>query len=398
MPSWIDRFQEYLQDINSPALFTKWAGIFTIAATLERKVYCFTRGSNLYPNLYTIFVAPPGIGKTAVVRSVRDMLSTLPHTHIAPSSVTKASLIDAFDKASRHITRPEKVPAVLSYKALSIISNELGVLLPAYDSEMMNTLTDLFDGIGYTETRRTKNLEIQLKNPCLNILAAATPSYLAGAMPEGAWDQGFAARLILIYSGESIVSSLFKQPEGNKELREWLVDDLKRIDELEGEFFFTQEAMIALDNWLMNGCPPAPDHPKLHHYNTRRIVHVLKLSMICAASSGSQLLITLDHVQEALDWLLEAEAYMPDIFKSMSGTTHSQLIDEVWHFVFSTNGKNGQKGVAEARLINFLQQRTPAHNVTRVLEVMERSGIIIRRLGAVQGGTTGNFYFPGGRD
>lgn len=392
MTDWITDFMAYTESVNSPQVFQKWAAISIIAGALERKVWVYTRGSNLYPNLYILLIAPPGIGKTAVTRKVREMLKSLPEHHIAPSSVTKASLIDTLSDAARHVMRASEVPSSIMFNALSISSNELGVLLPAYDNEFMNTLTDLYDGINYSESRRTRDIKIEIKAPNINLIGATTPSYLANMMPEGAWDQGFASRIILVYSGETQLRSLFSDVNLDKDLGDALKDRLKSIGELYGKMSFTEEAAKALDNWYMNDCPPKPDHPKLHHYNTRRIVHVLKLAMVASASEGDALVITMDHVQRALDWLLEAELYMPDIFKEMTGTTHSQLVEEAWYFIYKAYIKNGKKAVVESRIINFLQQRTAAHNVERVLQVMEKSGIIKRAIGKY-----GNEYIPQGK-
>ena len=75
--------------------------------------------------------------------------------------------------------------------------------------------------------------------------------------------------------------------------------------------------MGAINDWARSGGQPAPDHPKLLSYNTRRLHHLLKLCMVAALACDSELIITVDHFVEALDWLVELETFMPDIFKSM---------------------------------------------------------------------------------
>lgn len=376
MGDWITDFVELTKHVNSPELFKKWAAISILSGALERKVWVRTRGSNLYPNLYILIVAPPGIGKTEVTWRIRAMWKSLSEHHVAPSSITKASLIDCLNDAKRGVTRPTEVPAAVMFNSLLIASNELGVLLPSYDYEFMNVLTDLYDCKNYEERRRTRDINIEIKAPHVTMVAACTPSYLTAVMPEGAWDQGFAARLILIYSAEQEKRSLFTDEAEDEARYDALKASLKKIGNLYGKMVFTPEAATAIDNWYMNNCAPVPDYPKLIHYNTRRIVHALKLSIIAAVSETCALRIELHHVQRAIDWLIEAELFMPDIFKEMSGTSHSQLIEETWYFIFTTYNKEGKKAVPKARVINFLQQRTPAHNVARVLEVMEAAAVI----------------------
>jgi hypothetical protein len=390
---WIEGFIQYTGKTNSPEIFRKWAAISVLAGALERRCWIKTSIGTLYPNVYIILVAGPGVGKSVAVRYARDFLLTLTNHHIAPSSVTKASLIDTLNDSLRHIVRPKENPASIMFNSLHIISSELGVLLPGYDTEFMHVLTDLYDCDTYSEKRRTAKLNIEIKNPQLNILAACTPDYLTGVMPEGAWAQGFASRLLMIYSGDTLLVDLFADEKEDAETKKALANELKKRAGLYGKYTFTPEAATLITNWREAGEPIKPDHPKLFHYNSRRTAHVLKLAMICAASESDELIIDERHMQRALDLLIEAEFFMPDIFKAMSGTTHGQLIEETWHFILKAYTKAGKEAVLKSRVVNFLQTRTPAHNVARVLEVMESSGIIRRELVK-----QGEAYRPMGRE
>src|SRR5687767_8997642 len=91
-PHWVDGFEKYCAGKGSPGVFTRWAGIFTIAAALERKVWIRTNKGTLYPNMYVFVVGPPGAGKTLALELSREFLGTIDKFHLAPSSVTKASL------------------------------------------------------------------------------------------------------------------------------------------------------------------------------------------------------------------------------------------------------------------------------------------------------------------
>lgn len=389
MADWIDAFVTSMSLTNSPPLFQKWAGICTLAGAMERKCWITTSIGVLYPNLYVALVAPPGVGKSVAIRRSRSAFLSLKSHHLASSSVSKASLIDSLHDAARTIVRPDQVPAALNFNSLQVVSSEMGVLIPAYDPEFMNVLTDLYDCDVYSERRRTNNLNIEMKAPQINMLAACTPNYLTSILPEGAWEQGFASRLILIYSGETQMVDLFKEQEDpdDHDLR----TELKLRAESIGKFRFTPEAAALITEWRSLGEQPVPDHPKLINYRTRRTSHVLKLSMVASMSEGPGLIITDEHIQRALDWLLEAEFFMPDIFKSMSGTSHGQLIQETWHFVYKAymSQKGDRKPIGKARIVNYLQARTPAHNVARVLEVMESANLLRRQLTP-----TGDAYVP----
>lgn len=325
--------------------------------------------------MYVVIVGAPGVGKTITLSTTEKLWGALPDHCMAPTSLTKAALIDALTDAKRRIVRPGLTPPYVEFNSLLVLAGELGVLLPAYDTDFMNTLTAIYDGHKYAERRRTKDLKLSIDSPQLNILGATTPSSLNSFLPEGAWDQGFLSRTILIYSGETILTPLFVETGNDEDSFKALLADLKQIGNLYGKFEFTPEAGNAISNWHQAGGPPAPEHPKLTHYVTRRTAHLLKLCMVASAETSGDLIITLDHYQRALGWLLEAEVHMPDIFRSMNMGGDSRAIEEAWYFVFKAHAKEG-KPVAEHRLFNFLKEKVPSHAVGKIVEVMIKSQII----------------------
>jgi len=389
LESWVEGFYVYTEMLPSPTIFRKWAAIATVAGALERKVWIRSMGSNLYPNLYTILAAPPGVGKTVLTSQVQRFWSCLSEHFLASSSVSRASLIDDLREANRTIVRPGEIPPTVSFHSLLIAANELGVLIPGYENDFMNTLTDLYDCHPYSERRRSKDLNFKLDAPQLNMLAATTPSYLKNLLPEGAWDQGFISRCILVYNGETTRRSLFSETKEDLKLCKTLEGDLKKIAALYGRMTFEVEAATAIEEWHMAGGPPAPDHPKLNHYLTRRTAHLLKLCMVASASRRADLIITLGDYQEALGWLLEVESFMPDIFKSMTSGGDGRVIEECWHFVYQMFAKKPEPIPAHI-VFQFLQERTPAHNVEKVLHIMVQA----RLLEVVEVNKKGKCYKP----
>ena len=96
--------------------------------------------------------------------------------------------------------------------------------------------------------------------------------------------------------------------------------------------------------------------------------------MVAAVDAGNALLLTKEIFNRAMGWLLEAEVHMPDVFKAGGTGADSKAMDEIYHYVLASDLR--RTGVAEHKLVNFARERVPAHSVMRVLEVMERSGMI----------------------
>lgn len=298
---------------------------------------------------------------------------------MASTSVTKASLIDELAAANRRwITHSPENP-VEHFNSLLLCINELGVLLPAYENEFMNVLTDLWDCKDYSERRRTAKIEHEIKKSQLNMLAACTPAYLNQTLPEGAWDQGFMSRTMLVFTGERQKRSLFADNSIDGGELDMIRANLERIGNLYGEMKFTEGAARLIDHFHMTDGEPKPDHPKLISYSIRRTVHLLKLCMIASVSRSDELRIREEDYQRALDWLFQIEAAMPEIFKAMAQGGTGKVMEEAWYYVFQVYAKE-QKPVLVHRLIQFLQERLPVHHVQTTIELMEKGQMLEKRL------------------
>lgn len=374
LDDWLTSFMDYTASMSAPKLFRQWTGLSMLSAALERKVWIETELGHLYPNLYVFLVSPPGVGKTVLTSMSIRAIKALSGHKVASSSITRATVVEELNEAERHAAGI--TGGASKFNSLYICSNELGTLLPAYDLEFMSKLTEIYDCHPYSERRRDRRHNAEIPRPQLNILAATQPGFLSSMLPEVAWEQGFLSRAILVYSGELIRKSLFAKSKHNDVLWEKLISDLKTIGNVAGELLFTQEAADLLDNFYMGGHKEtAPNHPKLHHYNTRRPAHIMKLMQVSAMSRGDEKLLTEADFIRALDWLIEAESTIPNIFKSMQSGGDSQVLRDAWHYCFEYNARSGE-GIPKEKILTFLSNRVPSEKVERILSLMESTKIL----------------------
>jgi len=394
---WIESFLDLTKDLPSPAIFRKWAAISAVAGALERKVWVRSSGKILYPNLYVLLVGPPAVGKTVSLTEVEALWRSITELHVAPSSLTKAGMVDALVEAERSIVRMDKDPPYYKFHSLLVVSREFGVLVPQYEQDFMNHLNDLYDCPPmFEERRRSIKDNAKIANPQVHLLGGTTPSFLQGFLPEGAWDQGFMSRMILVYSGEVMVTDLglLSDEEETKLDTAKLESDLRQIASLFGKVTWTPEAAELVNRWREGGYAPVPEHRKLLHYNGRRILHLLKLCMVSSAARNNSLLIEKEDFQRALNWLVEVEGFMPDIFKDMANGGDSQAIDDCWYYIYQLYAKE-KKPIAEHRIVYFLKDRVPSHSVMRVLDMMVKSNL----LGMAMDPSNGrNVYTPRAKD
>lgn len=285
--------------------------------------------------------------------------------------MSAASLVDALLQSKRtFINLPD--PTV-EYNSIQISADELGAFMHKYDDEMVGVLSAFYDPDPYGQRRRGNDLKISIKSPQVNMIAGSTPSNLLKFIPEGAWDQGFCSRIMMVFSDERIIGDDFAII--NRPTNTDLLHDLRIINSLAGAYSVTADYRSAVNNWRALGEPPCPTHPKLIHYNTRRRVHLYKLSIIAAAAKSNSLLLTVDDFNTAMGWMLEAEELMPEIFQAGIIGADAKAMDEIYNFMVM-KGAIGTRSMTETALVNEARKHAPAHSVMRMLEIMERGGLI----------------------
>jgi len=324
----------------------------------------------MHPNLYVLILGHPGVGKTRTIREARSYVIDLPDFHLAPISLTFASLVDSLVQAKRFMVRLPDPP--LEYNSMYIAADELGAFVHKHEDDMIAGLSAFYDPDPYTQSRRMfKGDNIKIKSPQLNMLCGSTPSNLMKFMPEGAWEQGFTSRLLMIFSDERIVGDDFAPKVHNHNAA--LEYDLRIINNLTGEFEVTEDYRDAVNNWRAVGEIPVPSHPKLIHYVTRRRAHLYKLSMIASLDKSNSLILTKADFNRAMGWLLEAETAMPQIFKAGAGSADGQALEEIMYYIQTSDVG---KGVPKHRIINFAKDKIPLHSILRIVEILEGSGKI----------------------
>jgi hypothetical protein len=388
LTSWIDSFVDLTSGTQSPEIFRRWSAIAIIAGALERKVWLKLKGWQrvLYPNHYVLLVGGPGIGKTDALRGVRQYWEELPNLHVAPSSVSRASLGDSLANANRAILEPTS-GAFEKFNSLQVCAEEFGTFLSQYESEFMSTLNHLYDNIKYSESKRSMKEDLVINNPTLNLVAATTPPWLGGTLPEKAWAEGFTSRIMLIFSAERIRIDPFADNPRNAALETALIADLQLIHELFGQIQIDEEFAILFRDWYMEGCAPEPDHPKLEHYLPRRHIHFLKLALVTSISRSNEMVLRKEDFFEAMNFLVDTEAQMPEVFKAIKYNSDANVIDEVYSFVWQAYTKE-KKGIAYPRIHRFVQERAPTYAIENIINSMVKSKMLLTESIGTDGANT----------
>lgn len=337
-----------------------------------------TRKRVLYPNQYILLVGPPGVGKTDALIPITRFLRKLPEIHVAPTSVTRASLTDALKDAERTIVRPGDLRPVISFNSLFVCAEELGNFITMYDGEFMSALNFFYDCRPYEERKRhmKRGESVVIDHPLLNMVMGTTPGWLISTLPANAWQEGFSSRILLVYSNDVSTVDFFEEesPEDSA-LEELLHLDLMDISSMYGLMRPETSVVDALRKWRNSGGKPTPTHPKLAHYLPRRPIHLMKAAMCLSASRASDYIVRLEDFEKALSMLIEVEKQIPLAFREMQTGGDGGILDEAYHEVVRLFIRF-QKPVPEYKISHFVAQRAPSYTVKKIVELLYETNML----------------------
>ena len=338
LSDWLAGYIEYTKNTEPPLSYHIWVGISTIAAALERKVYMKWGHSDIYPNQYIVLIGPSGQSrKGEAVNLARNFIDHI-GVNVGAQSTTQEALISKLKDSTSTYQNAQGEPKFQS--ALTIISDELTVLLRQKDVQLLGYMTDWYDSRPEW-TYETKHQGIdRVTGVCVNLLGATAPDWLPSILPTEAVGGGWTSRVIFVvenYKGKVISNpNLFGVDE---KLKKKLEHDLEQIHILRGQYEFDEEALANYVNWyeaqergIKKGIFPIPD-PKFSGYISRRATHIKKVAMALSASRGDDLIITNEDLLRAQKILENAEKKMQRAFTGLGRARFADQTDAVLNYI-----------------------------------------------------------------
>lgn len=380
----------YTKEVSSPPAFRKWAALHAIGAAAERRVWTQLGINRLFPNMFIFLVGPPGVGKTQALNPVSTLLRKSQAVTLAPNDMSKQGLLDALMDAARGAII-EGMP--FDYHFLAICIPELANFMSQYDHALAGLLTDLFDCGPTNEERKRGNPDAGIISfPGISLICGTATENLGNTITKDMWGSGFMARVVMVYSADVVVpEDMFKTNTWDEALAEKIALGLRRIGDFTGPMLWAPEAQKELRRFRLNQTDGAPIHNRLAHYVTRRWLHLGKLCMI-SALAHQRMGVTLEDVEEAKSWLMEAETLMPEIFKDMVSHEDGQIYEELRLMIYHRHLGNRQPVPIED-IYKFLSTRAASHSIDRIIAISEAAGYLCRVAGT--SGTDAT-YTPGG--
>lgn len=324
---WLEQYLEYTKHQESPDQFHLWSAIAVLGHVMGRRCWFERYYYKVFPaQIMVVLVSGSAVArKTTALEIPVRFLQYLPPWLVnpMPGVMSSESFLQGLDRPD-----PNNPGEHLDAVGL-IVSDDLGAFLSkaAYTETLCTHINKLNTTCKEEEVIRFRSWEAVLKNPCVGMLAATTPTGFAEELPKAALTGGFLGRLLPIYEDASgTPCDLADPPPRMRELQSWLARDLGRIARIEGEYHFDDEAKAWWRRWYAEHFYWCKDHLTADDRESgwlgRKHDHLLRVAMVLGASQTSARVVTVYHLNAALILLDQLVDRLPQVTQEV-GTRHA---------------------------------------------------------------------------
>jgi hypothetical protein len=344
---------EYTKHSEAPDAFHFWTAVSVVAGALRRRVWIDQRHFQWTPNFYIVFVGPPGvIAKSTSAHIGFSLLKQVDGIKFGPQSLTWQGLTVALEEAVELVQMPAD-DALIPMSCLTISISELGTFLKPKDTELIDVMVDLWDGQIRTWEHRVKTGDkpsTRIVNPWMNIIGCTTPAWLRANFPAYMIEGGLTSRCIFVYGDAkrqftAYLSEAIESKE-HKAMASMLVEDLKQIAAIAGEYELSREAIEWGTSWYIRHWTNRPKHLTSDRYGgyvARKQTHMHKLAMVIAAAQRNTRLITVEDLTAAERLVSAQEVDLQKVFNTIGATDQSKDETEVVAALRGAGGFSSQK-------------------------------------------------------
>ncbi|KKL80674.1 hypothetical protein LCGC14_2002390 [marine sediment metagenome] len=332
LDNWLESFLEWtMPRSETPESMLRWAGIFTLATVMKRKVWWpefLLGGYTLFPSFYIVLVGEPAVVRKSTTVGFSERL-------------LKAYNMDGGDPItfSGDVTSHSKLLAAMADSpdsSIAIVASEFSSLIQTTPEAMYETLTDIFDNKDKHDWSTWAHGDKSITEPVINLIAASTPAWIAAQPPEYFVGGGFASRVLFLYEEEPRQKEIFYDhldQEKLKTLAKGLSDDLKVIAEVKGAFGFDDnDTKEYIRSWYKSAKPQIDD-PRQKGYFGRKHAHALKLSILLSLAERDDRKVTKEHFDEAIKMLDYIEIKLSKAFSSLGANPFAIIMGEILEYI-----------------------------------------------------------------
>lgn len=317
MPNFLQDYLHYNEGNECPTNYHRWCALFTIAATVGKRVYCTQSMDDayykVYPNLYVGLIGKQGSRKSTAKDIARDMfIEANPDAPMAASVQSCQDIVKtmSLDDAVRVYT--DENGTLIETRPYTFFVNELKNFLAINPTQMLDFLTDIYDR-PYFDASTIKHGMQKIENPVINFLCCETPKWIMDKLKLNVITGGFSRRIIYVYELDKRQRITFPNiTRDMMEARRRCIVHLKKLHLLRGKFKWTPEARDFYDQWYQG--MKVPQDEVMEGYYESKHIQALKVAMcVAAADEHPKLEFTPENLGAAIAILDSAEINMPKL-------------------------------------------------------------------------------------
>lgn len=329
----------------------------------------------MFPNLYTVLVGPPGVGKGGAIIPALDILQTSGAANLLSDRVTIQYCLEQIAKGFSTV-QVNQGSVSLGHDASCFISvPELQIFLRASDDSLLSSMNDLWDCRDGPSDYGTRSKGcFKIEKPCPTLLGGITPGQLAECLPSKTIAGGFTRRCNFIYEAQSAPKITWPRPDVR--VNQDFVDDLLDISTMRGEFVLSNDAKLLFEQCYNQDFSGEFDDEATLAYNTSRWVHATKVAMCLSAAKDSLKIIHKFDLQLAWDLINECADDINHVFRQVGDSELAVVLDKVVRYIET-------KGYASRQMILAALYRDigSTQMLDVILATLEQGGVILGHQG-----------------
>lgn len=363
---WIQLYVEYAKNNEAPEYFHWWTGMTILGAALRCNVSFVQGYSEIYPNLWTLIIAPSGVGKTSAVKIGYNIITKLDSVRIMADKFTPEAL-------AKNLSKKDEITNTVESQGL-IYAPEFVVMMDKrqHYEGLVSFLLRAHD-CPENWVYETKNAEpIRLRNVALSILGATAPELLYESVPAAALKTGFMARFLCIpWAGGSTPTPF---PWRDTMLENQVLQGLYEISLLSGKVVMPSKAQQWYINWYLQykAHLGITGGGRLRAYLERKPAYLLQLAMLIGISRSRCLEYTITAFEEALKKLEELEPGLEEIYREVDATPLGKDSMTILSQIKAAGGKLSHEELAHR---NYALMRDTA-SLKKIMTNLVETGLI----------------------
>jgi len=310
-----EHWHNYCSELFTNRALVEWGWHMLIGAALERRVHFDNMDHPQYPNMYTVFIAPAGVGKGLVLDEIKSILTFHKSSLQSQTANSATQLLQKYKQGNAHIKDTgerglfklaadsttfesllvemvgasilqgvtdmhtgEKLDYV--HASLSFVLDEFTSIFKQHAEDLLTFLLTAWNCKDYN--RKTKNMgHDDLTKICLNIAGGTTPSEFLKLIKREVIGTGLMGRVAMVYAqsndkrGIKIPALTPAQVASRDVVRTWVL----RLKSVYGCVKLAPEVQSYLEAWYDSSDFIVNTSSRLDEYYARKINHLIKLSM-----------------------------------------------------------------------------------------------------------------------